>query len=47
MAARGALIVPMAGTYPLRDAAKALERVGASTPVGSWPHSVNSGDGGN
>ena len=27
----GALIVPMAGTYPLRDAAKALEWVGAST----------------
>ena len=34
MAARGALIVPMAGTYPLRDAAKALERVGGQHPGG-------------
>ena len=34
MAARGALVVPMAGTYPLRDAAKALERVGGQHPGG-------------
>jgi NADPH:quinone reductase len=34
MAARGALIVPMAGTYPLRDAAKALERIGGRHPGG-------------
>jgi NADPH:quinone reductase len=34
MAARGALIVPMAGTYPLRDAAKALERIGGQHPGG-------------
>jgi NADPH2:quinone reductase len=34
MAARGALIVPMAGTYPLRDAANALERVGGQHPGG-------------
>ena len=34
MAARGALIVPMAGTYPLRDAAKALKRIGGQHPGG-------------
>jgi len=34
MAARGALIVPMAGTYPLREAAKALERIAGQHPGG-------------
>jgi NADPH:quinone reductase-like Zn-dependent oxidoreductase len=34
MAARGELVVPMAGTYPLREAAKALEVLAGQHPGG-------------